>query len=130
MLWVWLKSPVKKIPVSYSQGGILAGSLGARLPPNLQTHTKFWQQFMLFWREFDFKVFPVRPMKEFFISNTTCRRYFLVTRRSILALQIINCHRKKFLLTERDLFSRAEISCNICPNFRSFLLWTLPFLRY
>ena len=95
-----------------SQGGILVGSLGARLPRNLQTHTKFLQQFTLFWRKFDLKVRISCQMKEFFLSHTTCRKYFLVTGRNFLALQLINCHRKKFIVTERNHLSRAEISCH------------------
>ena len=51
-------------------------------------------------------------MKEFFLSHTPCRKFFLVTERNIFALQVvINVHRKKFLVTERNLLSRAEISC-------------------
>ena len=59
-------------------------------------------------------------MKEFFLSHTICRKYFLVRGRNILALQVINCPRKKFLVTERSLYSRsrAEISCQR----RNFLL--------
>ena len=45
------------------QGGIFPGSQGARLPRNLQAPTKSWQQFTLFWCEFDFKVFL------YFLSN-------------------------------------------------------------
>ena len=53
-------------------------------------------------------------MKEFFLSHTICRKYSLVRGRNILALQVINCHRKIFLVTERNLHSRsrAEISCH------------------
>ena len=94
------------------QGGILAGSLGARLPRNLQTHTKFLQQFTLFWCKFDLKVRISCQMKEFFLSHTTCRKYFLVTGRNFLALQVINCHRKKIISIGRNLLSRAEISCH------------------
>ena len=70
-----------------SQGGILAGNQGARFPRNLQAHTKFWQKFTLFWREFDFKVFP------YFLSN-----------EGILPIthnmqEIFSCHRKKLLGT-------------------------------
>ena len=94
----------------FDQGGILAGNLGARLPRNLQTHMKFLQQFTLFWRKFDLKVRISCQMKEFFLSHTTCRKYFLVTGRNFLALQVTNFHRKKFIVTERNLSSRAEIS--------------------
>ena len=94
------------------QGGILAGSLGARLPRNLQTHTKFLQQFTLFWHKFDLKVRISCQMKEFFLSHTTCRKYIPFTGRPFLALQLINCHRKKFIVTERNHLPRAEISCH------------------
>ena len=70
-----------------TQGGILAGSQGARLPRNLQTHTKFLQKFTLFLHEFDFKVFP------YFLSN-----------EGILPIthnmpEIFSCQRKKHIGT-------------------------------
>ena len=64
-------------PLSTMQGGILAGNLGARLPQNLQTHMKFCQHFTLFWRKFDLKVCISCQIKKFFLSHTTCRKYFL-----------------------------------------------------
>ena len=88
------------------------GSQGARLPRNLQTHTKFCQHFMLLWREFDFKVYISCQMKKFYLSHTTRRKCFFVTGRNFLALQVIDCHRKKFIVTERNLLSRAKISCH------------------
>ena len=42
-------------------------------------------------------------MKEFFPSHTTCRKYFLVTGRNFLAPHVIDCHMKKFLVTDRNL---------------------------
>ena len=92
------------------QHGIFPGSQGARLQQNLQTHTKFCQHFMLFWHKFDFKVCIFCKTKKFFLSHTTCRKYFLDTGRHFLALQVINCHRSKFIGIERNLLSRAEIS--------------------
>ena len=107
----------------HKQGGILAGSLGARLPRNLQIHTKFLQQFTLFWSKFDLKIRISWQRKEFFLSHTTCRKYFLVTGRNFL--QVINGRRKKFIITERNLLSRAEISCHkkkFLVTRRNFLL--------
>ena len=98
-----------------TQGGILAGSQGDRLPQNLQTHTRFWQKSTLFWHECDFKVFPYFLSSEGILPiNTICRKYFLVGGRNILALQVIKCHKKKFIVTERNLYSRSrvEISCH------------------
>ena len=64
-------------------------------------------------------------MKEFFLSQTTCRKYFLVTGSNILALQVINCHKKKFLVTGRNFLSEPEMSCHrkkfLCIR-RNFLL--------
>ena len=86
------------------QGGKFPGSQGARLPRNIQAHTKFFQEFTLFWREFDFKVFPYFLSNEGILSIThNMQENFLVTGRDILALQVINCRRKKFLVTERNL---------------------------
>ena len=92
------------------QGGIFTGNQGTRFPRNLQTHTKFLQHFTLFWRKFDFKVCISCQMKKFFLSHTTCRKYFLVTGRNFL--QVINWQRKKFIITERNLLSREEIYCH------------------
>ena len=84
------------------------GCQGARLPWNLQAHTKFLQQFTLFWCEFDFKVFL------YFLSN---KGILPITHNmqeilffAILPKQVINYHKKKFLVTKRNLLSRAEIS--------------------
>ena len=74
LLFFFLFSTVPQIK---DQGGILAGSLGARLPRNLQTHTKFCQHFTLFWRKLDLKVCISCQIKKFFLSHTTCRKYFL-----------------------------------------------------
>ena len=87
-----------------SQDGIFRGSQGVRLPQNLQASMEFVQQFTLFWREFDFKVFLYFPPKKgFFLLHTTCRKKHLGTAS-------IDCHRKKYLFTERNFISRAEIS--------------------
>ena len=85
------------------QDGVFTGIQGARFPQNLQT--KFFQHFTLFWCKFDFKVCISCQMKKLFLSLTTCRKYFLITGRKFLVLQVINCHRKKFIFTEE------EISC-------------------
>ena len=98
-------------------------SPGARLPQNLQTHIKFLEYFMPFWRKFDFKVRISGQMKKFFLSHT-CRKYLLVTGRNFLALQVINCHgknllslkgilyqRQKFLVPGRNCLSQEVISC-------------------
>jgi len=107
------------------QGGILAGSLGARLPRNLQTHTKFCQHFTLFWRKFDLKVCISCQMKKFFLSHTTCRKYFLSqeetswhctllisTGRNLLSKEEIFYQGQKFLVTRRNFLSQEEISCH------------------
>ena len=71
---------------SLRQGGILAGSQGARLPRNIQAHTKFFQEFTLFWREFDFKVFPYFLSNEGILSIThNMQENFLVTGRNVLS---------------------------------------------
>ena len=82
------------------QGGIFPGNQGARFPRNLQAHTKFLQQFTLFWREFDFKVY------QYFLSN-----------EGILPIthnmqEIFSCHRKKFLVSGRNFLALEEISCH------------------
>ena len=103
---------------SHEQGGILAGSQGARLPRNLQTHTKFCQHFTLFWRKFDFKVYISCQVKKFLLSHTTCRKYFLSSGRNSLALEVIKCHRKKFIerkesfIKGRNFLSQEKISCH------------------
>ena len=109
---------------SAGQSGIFTRNQGARFPRNLQTHTKFLQHFTLFWRKFDFKVCISCQMKKFFLSHTTCRKYFLLIGRKLLVLQVINCHRgriflfwkeischrKKFLVRGRNVLSQEEIS--------------------
>ena len=108
---------IVKLQSQAKQGGILAGSLGARLPRNLQTHTKFLQQFTLFWRKFDLKVHISCQMKEFFLSHTTFGEFFLVTGRDIFALhkffiaqEEISCPRKESLIMDRNLLSQKEIA--------------------
>ena len=61
-------------------------------------------------RQIDSKFCFSCQMKEFFLSHTTYRKYFLVRGRNFL--EVINCRRKKFIVTERNLLSRAEISCH------------------
>ena len=98
----------------HRQGGILAGNQGARLPRNFQAHTKFLQKFTLFWREFDFKLFPYFLSSEGILPiKHNMQELFSCQRKNILALQVINCHKKKCIVTERNLYSRsrAEISC-------------------
>ena len=111
---------------------IFPGSQGATLPRNLQAHMKFLQQFTLFWREFDFKVY------QYFLSNEgilpithnmqeifSChRKKFLVSGRNFLALEEISCHRKKlfvkgiykYLVRETNFLSQEEISCQKQKN--------------
>jgi len=55
--------------VTKNQGGILAGSQGAKLPRNLLTHTKFLQHFMLFWQKLDFKVRISCQLKKFYHTH-------------------------------------------------------------
>ena len=81
---------------------------------------------------FDFKVCISCQMKNFFLSHTTCRKYFLVTgkkflvsgriflsqeeisclRRNFLALEEISCHRKKLFVKGRNFMPQLEISCH------------------
>ena len=87
------------------QGGIFPGNQGARFPRNLQTHTKFLQQFTLFWCE------------------------FLVTGRNFLSEAEMSYHKKKFLAFRRNFLSKKE---TFSPNYRYFerscRIW-LPLFR-
>ena len=113
------------------QGGKFPGSQGARLPRNIQAHTKFFQEFTLFWREFDFKVFPyflsnegILPIRHNLQVIFSCHRKkhlgtvychrnkFLVTERNLLLRADISYHRTKFLLARRNFLSHDEISCH------------------
>ena len=49
-------------------------------------------------------------MKEFFLSHTTCRKYFLVTGRNFLSEAEMSCHSKKFPGIRRNFLSQIEIS--------------------
>ena len=80
--------------ISY-QGGIFPGSQGARLPRILQAHMKSWQQFMLFWCEFDFKVFPLQWRNSSYHTQHA---------------GIFSCHMKKHLGTWNNLLPQEEIS--------------------
>jgi len=58
-------------------------------------------------------------MKKFFLSHTTCRKYFLITGRKFLVLQVINCHRKKFIFTEEEISCFGKKFLVIGRNFLS-----------
>ena len=47
-------------------------------------------------------------MNEFFPLHTTNRNYVLVTGRNILALLVINFHRKKFLVTKKESLIKGK----------------------
>ena len=92
--------------VHIDQGGIFPGSQGAKLPQNLQTLTKFLQHFALFWHKF--------PVK--------CRNSFYHTQHAeniFLALQVINCHRKKFVFIEEKISCFGKKFLVIGRNFLS-----------
>ena len=86
------------------QGGIFQGNQGARFPRNHQAHTKLLLQFTLFCRKFVFKVYQFScQMKEFFLSHTICRKYFLVTGKT-------SWHWKLSIVTGINSLSQRGIS--------------------
>ena len=115
------------------QGGIFPGNQGPRFPRNLRAHTKFLQQFTLFWREFDFKVYqyflsnegilPItHNMQEIFschrkkllgtASNQLPQKEIYCHRKYLLSRPEISCHKKKFLVAGKNFLSEAEMSCH------------------
>ena len=84
------------------QGGIFSGEPGSR-------PTKFLQQFTLFWREFDFKVY------QYFLSN---EGFLPITHnmQEILSQEEISCHRKKLLVTGTNFMPLLKISCHKGSN--------------
>ena len=101
------------------QVGIFPGNQGARFPRNLQTHTKFLQQFTLFWCEFEKFLVTGRnflPQEAISCQRQKCP----ITINNFLALDIIYCHRKKLFFPNYPYFER---SCRVwLPLFRAKFL--------
>ena len=77
--------------------------------PGSQAPTKSCRNSRFFGANLTSRYFRIScQMKEFFLSHTTCRKYFLVTGRNILTLQVIDCRKKKFLVQKRNFFTKGK----------------------